>query len=283
MFATEVAGLADNRAMVAAMEAGPTPPGVERSEITVPGRDGAPDVRCLLYRPTGAAPRLTVLHLHGGGFVIGRPEMNDARNLSLVTDLGCAVLSVDYRLAPEHPWPAALDDALTAYQWLLDQLTPGAKLVVLGESAGGGLAASLSHRLRDFGRPLPALQALLYPMLDPRSGIDGVAPPVVGDHVWTRANNRFAWSAYLGAAEAAAGASPALARTVEGLPPTFILVGALDLFLEEDIDYARRLACAGVPTELHVLPGAYHGFDMAGPSACADQLIALLERALREA
>ena len=280
-FATDVAGLAANRAMVAAMEPEPAPPGVERSEVPVPGPKGAPDVGALLYRPAGAAPKLAILHLHGGGFIMGKPEMNDARNASLVAELGCAVLAVDYRLAPEHPWPAALDDALAAYQWISDQFGAQTK-VVLGESAGGGLAASLSHRLVALGRPLPALQALIYPMLDPRSGHDGVASPILGEYVWTRANNRFAWTSYLGAAKADAGAAPGLSSSVEGLPPTFILAGALDLFLDEDIDYARRLAHAGVPMELHVIAGAFHGFDMAGPSHCADQLTALLLSALRQ-
>ncbi len=226
---------------------------------------------------------MTILHMHGGGFVMGQPEMNDARNAGLVAELGCAVVSIDYRLAPEHPWPAALNDALAAHEWIHDQSaskTPS--IVLLGESAGGGLAASLSHRLRALGRPLPSLQALLYPMLDPRSGVEGVAPALHGEYVWTRANNRFAWTAYLGGTEAHADAAPALATTFEGLPPTFMVVGALDLFLEEDIDYARRLAAAGVASELHVIAGAYHGFDMAGPSACAEQLSAFLLRALRD-
>jgi acetyl esterase/lipase len=281
-FASDPAGLAENRAMIAAMtaELPPLSEGVERSELVVPGLERAPDVRALLYRPAGgAAPRLAVLHLHPGGFILGSPEMSEARNAALVAELGCAVLSVDYRLAPEHPWPAALEDALAAWRWLGEEFA-AAKTVVLGESAGGGLAASLSHRLLALRRPLPALQALIYPMLDPRSGLEGVASPVFGEHVWTRANNRFAWAAYLGKAKPGAGAAAGLERSVEGLPPTFMLTGALDLFLNEDIDYARRLANAGVPTELHVIAGAYHGFDMAGPSPCADQLNTLLTRAL---
>jgi len=281
VFATDLAGLAENRAMIAAMEPGPLPAGVERSELRIPGLGDAPDVRGLLYRPVGPRPRVIILHFHGGGFVMGRPEMNDARNADLVARLGCAVLSLDYRLAPEHPWPAALDDALAAYQWIHRNLaSETANIALLGESAGGGLAASLSHRLVAEGHPLPGLQALLYPMLDPRSGLEGVASPILGEYVWTRANNRFAWSAYLGGADARAGAAAGLAASVEGLPPTFVLVGALDLFLGEDIDYARRLACAGVPTELHVIPGAYHGFDMPGPSHCEAQLTALVVGAL---
>ena len=283
-FATDIAGLAENRAMFAAMmELPPAPEGVERAAVAVPGLDGGPDVRGLLYRPTGAAPRVTILNLHGGGFVMGHPEMGDLRNAALAAELGCAVLAIDYRLAPEHPWPAALNDALAAYQWIRGQFAADtANIIILGESAGGGLAAALSHRLVTLGHPLPGLQALLYPMLDPRSAHDGVASPVLGEYVWTRANNSFAWSAYLGGADPAAGPAPALASSVEGLPPTFILAGALDLFLDEDLDYARRLAAAGVPLELHVIAGAYHGFDMAGPSQCADQLTSLLLRALRE-
>ena len=283
-FATDAAGLAENRAMFAGMmELQPAPDGVERSQVSIPGLDGNPDVRGLLYRPAGAAPRVAVLNFHGGGFVMGHPEMSDPRNAMLAAELGCAVLSMDYRLAPENPWPAALNDALAAYQWVRGQLAADtANIAILGESAGGGLAASLSHKLVELGLPLPGLQLLLYPMLDPRSGHDGFASPVLGEYVWTRANNRFAWSAYLGTTEAAAGPAPGLAASVEGLPPTFILTGALDLFLGEDVDYALRLAGAGVPMELHVIPGAYHGFDMGGPSACADQLTALLLGALRQ-
>ncbi len=264
VFATDVAGLADNRAMIAAMEPGPTPPEVERSEIFVPGRDGAPDVRCLLYRPAGAAPRMIILHLHGGGFVIGRPEMSDARNVSLVAELGCSVLSVDYRLAPEHPGLPAWTTPWRPTNGL--RTGPRPRWRKSSSWVKAPAAASPRRCRTGCSTWTPAARAADAALSDARSalGLDGVAPPVVGDHVWTRANNRFAWSAYLGAAEAEAGAAPALAPTVEGLPPTFILVGALDLFLEEDIDYARRLACAGVPTELHVIAGAYHGFDMAG-------------------
>ena len=283
-FATDIAGLAENRAMFAGMmELAPAPDGVKRSEVFIPGLDGAPDVRGLLYRPAGASPRVTILNFHGGGFVMGHPEMSDPRNGMLALELGCAVLSIDYRLAPENPWPAALDDALAAYQWIRDRFAADtANIVLLGESAGGGLAASLSHKLVALGHPLPGLQALLYPMLDPRSGYDGFASPILGEYVWTRANNRFAWTAYLGATEATAGPAPGLAPSVDGLPPTFILAGALDLFLGEDVDYALRLAGAGVPIELHVIAGAYHGFDMGGPSQCADQLTKLLLGALRQ-
>lgn len=279
-FATDVAGLKENRAMFAGFELGPAPEGVARSEVFVPGQAGGPDIRGLLYQPAGAAPQLAILNLHGGGFVMGLPEMGDPRNALLAAELGCAVLAIDYRLAPEHPWPAALDDALAAYQWLHSRY---ADVSLLGESAGGGLAASLSHRLAAQGLPLPRLQALLYPMLDPRSAEEGVASVHLGEYVWTRANNRFAWSSYLGGGASHGEAAPALAPSVDGLPPTFILVGGLDLFLDEDIAYAQRLMAAGIPTELRVIPGAYHGFDMAGPSACADQLTSLLLHALREA
>lgn len=278
-FATGVEALAASREMVDAMPVEELPAGVERSEVAIPRADGG-SVRALVHRSSGAAPRLALLHLHPGGFILGRPEMRDARNAALALEPGAVVVSIDYRKAPEHPYPAALEDALAAWRWIRAEVASGLPVALLGESAGGGLAASLTHRLVDLGEPLPALQALIYPMLDPRSSADGAAAPHLGEFVWTRANNRFAWEAYLGPHGKAEEAAPAFRASLAGLPPTFLLVGGLDLFLEEDLDYARRLMLAGVPTQLHVLPGAYHGFDMAGPTAAERTMSHLLLQAL---
>ncbi|MEI9852214.1 MAG: alpha/beta hydrolase fold domain-containing protein [Sphingomonas sp.] len=193
-FATDPAGLAESRALFAEIPLGDLPEGVTRTELSLPGLDGAPEVRALLYRPEGSPPDRAILAFHGGGYVMGKPEMNDARNAALAAKLGCVVLAVAYRLAPENPYPAALDDALAAWRYLA---SGGAEIVLLGESAGAGLAAALSHRLRDSGERLPRFQALLYPMLDPRSAEEGVTAAHLGEFVWTRANNGFAWGCYL--------------------------------------------------------------------------------------
>ncbi len=248
--------------------------------IAVDGPPDAPPVRVLAYRPTGAHGTLpALLHIHGGGFVIGAPEMADPENRRLATTLNCAVYSVDYRLAPETRFPGALDDCYATLSYLNAhadalQIDPD-RVGVLGESAGGGLAASLALLTRDRGEFPLAFQHLIFPMLDDRTCTHADPHPYAGEYVWTHANNVFGWSAWLGDAPGRADVSPyaaaARASDVAGLPPTFISVGALDLFLEENLEYARRLMRAGVPLELHVYPGAFHAFQLA-PNARVTQV-----------
>lgn len=260
----------------------PLPPELEavaREERFVPGLNGAPDVRVLLYTPPGTANGLrpALLHIHGGGYIMGKPEINDGLNRTTVLEQGCVVVSVDYRLAPETVWPGALEDCYAALLWLhgdaeeLDVDT--ARIAVAGESAGGGHAAALAlyardrHR-EDAGAPNFCFQLLDCPMLDDRSGTAHPDPhPYTGEFVWTPERNHFGWSAMLGmeagSADVPEEAVPARRRDLSGLPPTFIALGALDLFLEESLEYTRRLTREGVPVELHVIPGAYHGFSIA--------------------
>lgn len=252
---------------------------VAREERFVPGMNGAPDVRVLLYTPPGAATGLrpALLHIHGGGYIMGKPEINDGLNRATVLEQGCVVVSVDYRLAPETVWPGALEDCYAALLWLhgaaeeLDVDT--ARIAVAGESAGGGHAAALALYARDRHRedaaaPNFCFQLLDCPMLDDRSGTAHPDPhPYTGEFVWTPERNHFGWSAMLGmeagSADVPEEAVPARRRDLSGLPPTFIALGALDLFLEESLEYTRRLTREGVPVELHVIPGAYHGFSIA--------------------
>lgn len=250
---------------------------VRCEEARAPGLGGAPDVRMLVYTPPGeaVAERPGYLHIHGGGYIGGMPEMCDKDNRALVVALGCVVVSVDYRLAPETRWPGSLEDCYAGLLWLhahaAELRVDPARIAIGGESAGGGHAAAVALYARDRGEAPICLQMLDSPMLDDRTGSGSEPHPCCGEFIWTPASNRFGWRALLGVdaggVDVREAAVPARAKDLSGLPPTFILVGALDLFCEESLEYARRLVRAGVPTELHVLPGAYHGFQLAGPHA----------------
>jgi acetyl esterase/lipase len=241
------------------------------SERFIPGPEGAPDVRVLVYLPSwvqGAVPVL--LWLHGGGYILGSADAEDLLARSIVSAIGCAVVSVDYRLAPETPYPGPVEDGYAALKWLsthADELLIDPKRIAVGgSSAGGGLAAALAILTRDRGEVSLVFQWLLAPMLDDRTCTLANPHPYTGEFIWTPEANRFGWSSLLGqepgGPDISPYAAPARAEHLEGLPATFLNVGALDLFVEEDLEYARRLIRAGVPTEFHVYPGAYHGFRM---------------------
>jgi acetyl esterase/lipase len=254
----------------------------------VPGPRAAPDVRVLIYRPQGpeANARPTYLHMHGGGYVLGSAELNDGSNRQLACDLGCMVVSVDYRLAPETPFPGAVEDCYAVLGWLQREARAigidVTRIAIGGESAGGGHAASLALLNRNRGEFPICLQLLDSPMLDDRTGSSADPHPYCGEFVWTPAKNRTGWQALLGrepgGSDVPAEAVPARAADLGGLPPTFIAVGAIDLFLEESVEYARRLIRAGVPTELHVVPGAFHGFGIGGDGAPQVQMHNRLRR-----
>jgi acetyl esterase/lipase len=265
---------------------------VTRVERYIPGPPGAPEVRVLLYRSNRAEGRAPVyLHMHGGGYVFGVPELNDSSNRRLASELGCVVVSVDYRLAPETPCPGAVEDCYAALVWLhalADSLgVDPSRIAIGGESAGAGLAAALGLLARDRGKAPIAFQMLIYPMLDDRTGTTSDPHPYAGEFIWTAASNRFAWASLLGGApgghDVSCYAAAARAANLAGLPPTFIAVGALDLLLEEDLEFARRLTRAGVPTELHVYPGAYHAPDMTPDARIAKALKRDVFEAMRRA
>ena len=260
---------------------------------TVPGPIGAPDITLHIYKPDGAADRLpTIYHIHGGGYVGGSAAQLEFMHRPLVKALGCAIVSVDYRLAPEHVFPAAIEDCYAGLRWTVDNADAlgldTARLGVMGESAGGGLAAALALLVRDRGEYRLAFQHLTYPMIDDRTVVAADPHPHTGEFIWTADSNRFGWRSLLGQAPGGPDVSPyaaaARASDLSGLPPSYIMTGTLDLFLEEDIEYARRLLRAGVPTELHVFPGGMHGFDIlpVGDIATAAQAarLAALKRAL---
>jgi len=241
--------------------------GVKRTEIFAPQSDD-PDVRCLLYQPiTGENEnRAGYLHIHGGGYLFGAPEGSDLSNLLIASKLGVAVLSVDYRLAPEHPIPAPLEDCYAGLAYLHEHAEElgldVSRIGIGGESAGGGLAAALAIKARDAGKYAVCFQALTYPMLDDRTGSEqSPGDPLVGEFVWTRQLNQYGWNRYLGDAERAAPQVPARLGSYAGLPPTWMFTATMDLFRDENIDYARRLMEAGVSCDLLVYPGACHGFQ----------------------
>jgi len=250
-------------------KSGRIPDDVIVEDVTVPGPEGAPDVSVRLYRPReSGAPMPALLWIHGGGFIIGSPIQDERTNIAFVRNLGITVAAVTYRLGPEHPAPAALEDAYAALRWLFanadDRGIDATRIAVGGASAGGGLAAGLVLLAHDRAEVTPAFQLLVYPMLDDRTVLrDNL--DTSGVRVWSPGSNRYGWTTYLGhepgSPETSEYAAPARRADLTGLPPTWIGVGTLDLFHDEDLDYAQRLADAGVPTEMLVVHGAFHGFD----------------------
>ena len=222
-----------------------------------------------LHRPPGVSqPGPALLWIHGGGYVIGTAQQDDAVCRRFARELGITVAAVDYRLAPEHPYPVPLEDCYAALTWLaaLPAVDP-ARVAIGGASAGGGLAAALALLARDRGEVTPTLQLLAYPMLDDRSGS---GPNNPNYRLWGPKSNRFGWAAYLGNADPQV-AVPARRDDLSGLPPAWIGVGTHDLFHDEDLAYAERLTAAGVPCQVEVVPGAFHGFDLIMPKASVSQ------------
>jgi acetyl esterase/lipase len=244
------------------------PNDVVRRDLTVPGPPGAPDIGLVTYTPPGTGPFPCIYHIHGGGFVSGSAGLLEFMHRPLAEELGCVIVSVDYRLAPETCFPGNVEDCYAGLEWTFAQaaalnVDPD-RIGVMGESAGGGLAAALSLLVRHRAQHRLAFQVLTYPMLDDRTCTGG-PHPVAGEFLWTPHNNQFGWSALLGHApgggDVSPYAAPARATDLAGLPPTFIMTGALDLFVDEISIFAQRLIRAGVPTEFHIYPGAFHAFD----------------------
>ena len=229
--------------------------------------------------------------MHGGGFVMPGPLVMP-RLQEIATDCHCVVGSVDYRLAPETHYPGSLEDNYAALKWVYAHATElgidRSKIAVGGESAGGGHAASLAIHARDRNEVPIVFQLLLYPQLDDRTGSVRPVPPAIGHFLWTASANRFAWSSLLGvpagSSKVPVAAVPARVASVANLPPAWIGVGSIDLFVGEDLEYARRLVHSGVAIELLVVPGVFHGFDLLVPDAEASkQFSASWKSALRKA
>ena len=245
----------------------PLPAGVTTEDRYAPGPDGAPDVLVRLYRPDGLEPGGPAFYwIHGGGMVVGSVDGNDGFCGQQALDLGILVASVEYRLAPEHPYPAPIEDCYAGLKWFAGAagelgIDP-ARIAIGGGSAGGGLCAGLALLVRDRGEIDVCFQLLVYPMIDDRN-ISNSSHAITDPRLWNREKNLIGWGSYLagnnGGDDVPVYAAPARATNLEGLPPAYINVGALDLFVDESIDYAQALNAAGVRTELHVYPVAFHG------------------------
>jgi acetyl esterase len=240
--------------------------GLVVEDRTVPGFESE-QVRVRVYRPVGGQRSPAVLHLHPGGFVSGTIDTDQIWKAELSRELGVTVVSVDYRLAPEHPYPAALEDCYAALRWLADEATELAvdpsRVAVFGQSAGGGLAAALTLLARDRGGPEICFQMLVQPELDDRMASTSMQA-FTDTPVWNRPRATMSWDAYLGADRRAIGAvpiyaAPARATDLAGLPPAYLSVAEFDPLRDEGISYASALLQAGVRTELHVFPGTFHG------------------------
>lgn len=244
----------------------------------VPAQGNQPAVNLYLYKPQNAEGKLPVIYfIHGGGYVMGNAKSGGDSLQALADRQKAAVVSLEYRLATEAPFPADLNDAYhglrSVYQNAEKFGLDNQRVVLMGESAGGGLTARLALYTRDQGEFKPEGQVLIYPMLDYRTGTKD-SPyhnPYTGEFVWTPAANQFGWTTLRGGQTISDTQmpyfSPAMAKNVADLPPTFMMVGDLDLFVNEDMDYANKLIQAGVPTELFVIPGVFHAFEMANPQA----------------
>jgi acetyl esterase/lipase len=259
------------------------PPDAElrRRDVTIRAHDGALlPVRVLEPAAVPSGPRPGVLAIHAGGLVSGSLEQEDPIAAELVRELGCTVVLVGYRLAPEHVAPTAVEDCYAAWEWLRRDaarlgVDPG-RLVLFGRSAGGGLAAAVALLARHRSGPRAVLQVLAYPMLDDRNATAS-SREITDVGIWDRAHNVEAWGLYLGrrvgGPDVTEWEAPARAEDLSGLPPTVLEVGTVDVFRDEVIDYGRRLMASGVPTELHVWPGVYHAGEKFAPNAAISRRV----------
>jgi acetyl esterase/lipase len=242
------------------------PPDVEATDFHVEAADGA-SLLLRWYAKRGSSPGSAIYYCHGGGMIRGSVDLFDPMVARYVGLTGIPLLSVDYRLAPEFPHPTPIEDVYAGLTWLADRAielsVDPKRICVMGDSAGGGLAAGVTLLARDRGGPAIARQLLIYPMLDDRTR---TPDPLIAPFArWSYDDNLTGWGALLG--EAAGGedvspyAAPARASSLAKLPPAYLEVGDLDIFRDEDVRYALRLSQAGVPVELHLHPGVPHGFE----------------------
>lgn len=291
-------GTIDEAMVLESRKRGGGPPPAERladvpvTEQMIPGVNGAPQIKLFIINAKAGTSRPGILHTHGGGYILGTAATDVRRLQGMARELDAVIVSVEYRLAPETTFEGSIEDNYAGLRWMYGNAAQlgldRSRIAVSGESAGGGHAALLAITARDRGEIPIAFQALVYPMLDDRTGGAVKVPAHIATLGWRAPENQYGWRAFLGqepgTATVPARAVPARTPNLAGLPPAFIQVGGVDLFVSEDIDYARRLNEAGVPTELQVIPGAYHGFDQLAPdSPQAKQFTGAKIEALRRA
>jgi len=265
---------------------------IDEAGVEVKDAEAAGGVPVRIYTPRdGGAPRPAIVYFHGGAFVLGDLEFEHPRCLEMARHTGAVVISAGYRLAPEHPFPAAFDDCWAAFTWLFETAellgVDPSRIAVAGASAGGALAAAVSLRARDCGGPRICFQLLIYPVIDDRM-ITRSMSEFRSIRGWNRVSSEHMWAHYLGSDRdrVPAYAAPARAEDLRGLPPAYVMTAELDALRDEGIQYAHRLIEAGVPTELHHYPGTFHGFDTMSRAelsrrACAEHYAAL-RHALKE-
>ncbi|ANZ40076.1 esterase [Lentzea guizhouensis] len=259
---------------------------IDVRDTTVPGPAGAPDVPVRIYTPTGTTePVPGLLYVHGGGFIVGDLDMFHSSVLRMVDELGVVVVSVDYRLAPEHPFPAPVEDCYAALEWFAAKASELGvdpdRIGVAGESAGGGLSAGVALLARDRGGPALCFQLLGIPELDDRLDTESMRD-YVDTPLWNRPNAIFSWASYLGGTtEVSPYAAPARATDLAGLPPAFVTVCQFDPLRDEGIEYARRLSHAGVQAELRLYPGTFHGSSLVENAQVSRRMFADEIEALR--
>ncbi len=249
------------------------PEGILVENVYIPGKEEHTKIHLRIYKPKLAAtPTPVLIWLHGGGYVMGRPEQDDFRSIQYAAECGICVVSVDYRLAPKYPFPAGLEDGYAVLRRVVShskQLGIDIERIAIGgASAGGGLAAALVQLAHDRQEIKPVFQLLVYPMLDDRTVLRADVDDS-NNKPWNQKSNRFGWESYLGkkcgAEDTPAYAVPARREDLAGLPPAWIGVGMVDIFHAEDLAYARRLKECGVSCDIFEVPGAFHGFDVFGP------------------
>lgn len=257
------------RLLISLMPAPKAPEDISIKNINIAASDGNTNVRLRIYQPVNPSlPTPVLIWMHGGGQIIGKPELEDTICIQFVRELGVSIVSVDYRLAPKYPFPAGLEDCYSALIWAKDQAQSfgfdTSRIAVGGTSAGGGLAASLAQLAHDRKEVSLVFQLLTYPMLDDRTvlrtDIDDSNSPT-----WSHKANKFGWESYLGknygAQQLPKYAVPARRSDLSGLPKAWIGVGTLDIFFDEDTAYAQRLKDAGIACDLEIVQDAFHGFD----------------------